>query len=54
VFLQSIVIHFGALGDYMAKYECLKCGWTGKPLVMQPVTRVCPKCGSVQLEKIKK
>ncbi len=38
----------------MAKYECVKCGWTGKPLVMQPVTRVCPKCGSVQLEKVKK
>ena len=37
----------------MAKYECLKCGWTGKPIIMEPVTKVCPKCGSVQLKKLK-
>ena|GEM_PF-1464769 len=35
------------------KYRCCKCGWVGKPIVMEPATKVCPKCGGVRLEKIK-
>ena len=35
------------------KYRCLSCGWEGKPLFMQPSSRVCKKCGSVNLKKIK-
>jgi predicted RNA-binding Zn-ribbon protein involved in translation (DUF1610 family) len=46
--------HLIDAGVLMGKYECLKCGWTGKPIVMEPVTKVCPKCGSVQLKKLKK
>ena len=38
----------------MAKYECLQCGWVGKPEILEPATKVCPKCGSVRLRKIKK
>ncbi len=36
----------------MAKFAC-RCGWVGKPMIMEPATKVCPKCGSVQLEKLK-
>jgi len=38
----------------MAKFRCLGCGWEGKPMIMEPATKVCPKCGSVRLEKLKK
>jgi len=38
----------------MAKFRCLQCRWEGKPIIMEPVTKVCPKCGSVRLEKLKK
>ena len=38
----------------MAKFRCLQCGREGKPIIMEPVTKVCPKCGSVQLEKLEK
>jgi DNA-directed RNA polymerase subunit RPC12/RpoP len=41
-------------GVLMAKYECMQCGWTGKPMVMEPATKVCPKCGSVRLNKLRK
>lgn len=37
----------------MAKYECMQCGWVGKPMVMEPATKACPKCGSVKLRKLK-
>ena len=40
--------------DLMAKYRCLQCGRDVKPMIMEPATKVCPKCGSVRLEKLKK
>ncbi len=36
------------------KYECLHCGWIGKPIILEPAQKVCPKCGSVQLKKLDK
>lgn len=41
-------------GDHMAKYECENCGWKGKPLFMEPATRLCPSCRSINVKKIKK
>ena len=38
----------------MAKYECQKCGWVGKPIFMEPATRLCPKCRSTDMKKVKK
>ncbi len=38
----------------MARYECEKCGWKGKPLFMEPATRLCPSCRSINVKKIKK
>jgi len=38
----------------MAKFRCMQCGKEVKPMIMEPATRVCPKCGSVRLEKLKK
>lgn len=38
----------------MAKFECESCGWTGKPLFMEPATRMCPDCKSVNIKKLKK
>ena len=38
----------------MAKYKCEACGWEGKPLFMEPATRLCPKCKSIKVKKIKK
>jgi Zn finger protein HypA/HybF involved in hydrogenase expression len=37
----------------MAKFKC-QCGWSGKPMIMEPAQKVCPKCGSVRLEKLDK
>lgn len=37
----------------MAKFRC-GCGWEGKPVIMEPAQKVCPKCGSVRLEKVRK
>lgn len=37
----------------MARFRCLNCGWEGKPMIMEPATKVCPRCGSVRLEKLK-
>jgi len=34
------------------KYMCLNCGRIVKPIIMEPATRVCPKCGSVRLKKV--
>jgi predicted RNA-binding Zn-ribbon protein involved in translation (DUF1610 family) len=34
------------------KHVCLKCGWEGKPIIMEPAQKTCPKCGSVQLKKL--
>jgi len=36
------------------KYQCLKCGFIGKPIKMEPAQLVCPKCGSVLLKKLEK
>ena len=36
------------------KYKCLKCGWEGKPAILEPAQKVCPKCGGVQLKKLEK
>ncbi len=38
----------------MAKYECQKCGWVGKPIFMEPATRLCPNCRGTNLKKVKK
>lgn len=38
----------------MAKFRCVQCSWEGKPVIMEPATKVCPKCGSVRLDKLKK
>lgn len=38
----------------MAKYECKKCGWVGKPIFMEPATRLCPQCRSTSVQKVKK
>lgn len=38
----------------MAKFRCSQCGWEGKPIIMEPATKACPKCASVRLEKLKK
>ena len=38
----------------MAKYECQNCGWIGKPIFMEPATRLCPKCRSTNMKKLKK
>ncbi len=38
----------------MAKYECKSCGWVGKPIFMEPATRLCPNCRSTRVQKIKK
>ena len=38
----------------MAKYECLQCGYMGKAEILEPATKVCPKCGSVRLRKLEK
>jgi hypothetical protein len=32
----------------------MQCSWEGKPMIMEPAAKVCPKCGSVRLEKLKK
>jgi predicted RNA-binding Zn-ribbon protein involved in translation (DUF1610 family) len=40
--------------DNMARYKCDACGWEGKPLFMEPATRLCPNCRSVNVKKIKK
>ncbi|MEM7815866.1 MAG: hypothetical protein QXN71_01970 [Candidatus Aenigmatarchaeota archaeon] len=37
----------------MAKFKCEKCGWIGKPIFMEPATRLCPNCRGVNLKKIK-
>lgn len=38
----------------MAKYECEQCGFIGKPIFMEPATRLCPKCHSTKIKKVKK
>jgi predicted Zn-ribbon and HTH transcriptional regulator len=38
----------------MAQYKCDKCGWEGKPLFMEPATRMCPKCRNINVKKVKK
>lgn len=38
----------------MAKYKCKNCGYVGKPIIMEPATRLCPQCRSVGMKKIKK
>ena len=37
----------------MAKFKCEKCGWQGKPIFMEPATRLCPNCRGVNLKKVK-
>jgi len=37
----------------MAKFKCEKCGWVGKPIFMEPATRLCPNCRGVNLKKVK-
>ncbi len=36
----------------MAKFRCLQCSQEIKPIIMEPAQKVCPKCGSVRLEKL--
>ena len=38
----------------MAQYECQSCGWTGKPIFMEPATRLCPECRGISVKKLKK
>jgi rubredoxin len=38
----------------MAKYKCEACDWVGKPIFMEPATRLCPNCRSIKVKKIKK
>jgi Zn finger protein HypA/HybF involved in hydrogenase expression len=37
----------------MSKFECQKCGWIGKPIFMEPATRLCPQCRSIDMKKVK-
>ena len=37
----------------MAKFKCEKCGWEGKPIFMEPATRLCPSCKGTNLKKVK-
>ena len=37
----------------MAKYEGEACGGQGKPLFMEPATRLCPKCRGIKVKKMK-
>lgn len=55
-FLRLVELLFkpGAGITIMAKFRCLQCGREVKPVIMEPATKVCPKCGSVRLEKMKK
>ncbi len=38
----------------MSKYECQSCGWRGKPIFMEPATRLCPNCRGIHVKKLKK
>jgi predicted Zn-ribbon and HTH transcriptional regulator len=39
----------------MAWYRCENCGWEGrKPLFMEPATRMCPRCRSINIKRVKK
>jgi len=39
----------------VAWYKCDNCGWEGrKPIFMEPATRMCPQCRSINVKKVKK
>ncbi|MBI4173293.1 MAG: hypothetical protein HY519_01085 [Candidatus Aenigmarchaeota archaeon] len=38
---------------FMAKYKCETCGFEGKPLFMEPATRLCPACKGIRMKKAK-
>ncbi len=37
----------------MSKYQCQACGWEGKPIFMEPATRMCQSCRSINVKKMK-
>ena len=48
--MQSVIVEECA---NMARYECERCGWVGKPIFMEPATRLCPNCRSINVKKVK-